>query len=71
MKPFLQGKKSISGSMLRPFAVAKVTGGACAAAAADGTAPHASIELVKDGDCVVRMIIHCGCGERIDVECLY
>ena len=31
--------------------------------------PH--VEVVKEGDKVVRMIVVCSCGERIEVECLY
>jgi len=29
------------------------------------------IETVKEGDRVVRLIITCACGERVEVECLY
>jgi hypothetical protein len=29
------------------------------------------VETIKEGDKVVRLIITCGCGERIEVECLY
>lgn len=31
----------------------------------------ASVEVVKEGDKVVRLIVTCTCGERIEVECLY
>ncbi|CAM2826913.1 hypothetical protein [Rariglobus hedericola] len=30
-----------------------------------------SVECVKDGDKVVRLIVTCSCGERIEVDCLY
>ncbi|HYC72673.1 MAG TPA: hypothetical protein VEB66_15795 [Opitutaceae bacterium] len=30
-----------------------------------------SVEVVKEGDKVVRLVVTCGCGERIEVECLY
>lgn len=30
-----------------------------------------SVECVKQGDKVVRLIVTCGCGERIEVDCLY
>lgn len=30
-----------------------------------------SVECVKQGDKVVRLIITCTCGERIEVDCLY
>ncbi len=30
-----------------------------------------TVECVKQGDKVVRLIITCGCGERIEIDCLY
>ena len=30
-----------------------------------------SVECVKQGDKVVRLIVTCGCGERIEIDCLY
>jgi len=27
--------------------------------------------VVKEGDKVVRLVITCVCGERVEVECLY
>jgi hypothetical protein len=30
-----------------------------------------TVECVKQGDKVVRLIITCTCGERIEVDCLY
>ncbi len=35
------------------------------------SAAGAHVELVKEGDKVVRLIVTCTCGERIEVECLY
>jgi hypothetical protein len=29
------------------------------------------IEAVKEGDRVVRLVVTCSCGEKIEVECLY
>jgi len=29
------------------------------------------IETVKEGDKVVRLVVTCACGERIEVECIY
>jgi hypothetical protein len=37
--------------------------------AASPTGP--SVECVKQGDKVVRLIITCNCGERIEIDCLY
>lgn len=36
-------------------------------AAADGT----RIECVRQGDRITRVIVHCACGERIEIDCLY
>lgn len=71
MKPFLEGKKSVPGPALRPFVSAAPTATSCATAGTEAGVPRASVELIKDGDRVVRMIVHCACGERIDIECLY
>jgi hypothetical protein len=30
-----------------------------------------NIEVVKQGDKVVRLVIKCSCGELIEIECLY
>jgi hypothetical protein len=30
-----------------------------------------SVEVVKEGDKIVRLIVKCSCGERLEVECLY
>ncbi|MCX6938200.1 MAG: hypothetical protein NTU80_09950 [Verrucomicrobia bacterium] len=35
--------------------------------AADGT----RIECVREGDRITRVIVHCSCGERIEIDCLY
>ena len=34
-------------------------------------ASHPNIEVVKEGEKVVRLIVTCACGERLEVECLY
>ena len=35
-------------------------------------APTASnVEVIKQGDKVVRLVIKCSCGELIEIECLY
>ena len=35
----------------------------------DGTGP--SVEAIKEGDKVVRIVVTCSCGERIEIDCLY
>ena len=33
--------------------------------------PAANIEVVKEGDKVVRLVVTCSCGERMEIECIY
>lgn len=77
MKPFLQGKKTLDAEPLRlPQAAALALAPRCGKPAApNGAAPAnaqgAHVEVVKEGDKVVRLIVHCVCGERVEIECLY
>jgi hypothetical protein len=77
MKSFLQGKKAIAMESLRPPPqLAHGLGPRCDAPrpAVSVTTPGASsahVEVVKEGDKVVRLIVHCVCGERVEIECLY
>jgi hypothetical protein len=75
MKSFLQGKNSLAMAALRP----PVAPASAHAAAGPGLHPPdhahaaagATVEVVKEGDKVVRLVVTCGCGERVDIECLY
>lgn len=81
MKSFLQGKKSLALSPLRPPSAAPST--AAVSCSTSRTAAHAhqhaqapgassaTVEVIKEGDKVVRLIVTCVCGERVEVECLY
>jgi hypothetical protein len=78
MKPFLQGKKTLAIEALR--LPTSMNPGRVQQSAVPHIAPaHASssghgspqVEAVKEGDKVVRLIVTCGCGERIEIECLY
>lgn len=76
MKSFLQGKKTLPLAALRApagFGPASHTHAVATEAGAMPTAPgHApSVEVVKEGDKVVRLVVTCGCGERVEIECLY
>lgn len=68
MKPFLSGKKTLSGEPLRsahthpPVSPAGVVRQAPAGP---------SVETIKQGDKIVRLVVTCSCGERIEVDCLY
>lgn len=68
MKPFLQGKKNLSAVALHPpvKALAPITGVAHPAASG---APN--VEVIKEGEKVVRLVVTCACGERTEIECLY
>jgi hypothetical protein len=68
MKPFLSGKRSHDAALMRPPHVHKaksVQGGV--RPAAEGPA----VEVVKEGDKIVRIVVTCACGEKVEVECLY
>lgn len=84
MKSFLQGKKTLTIPGLRaPTAITPPSNAvSCstsrsanhAHATPGGNAPGASsatVEVVKEGDKVVRLVITCTCGERVEVECIY
>jgi hypothetical protein len=68
MKPFLSGKRSHDDALLRPphnHKVPPVRGGVRPASESP------AVEVVKEGDKVVRIIVTCACGEKVEVECLY
>ena len=73
MKSFLQGKRSIEMAALRkpvaPAAAGGTDNGDAGNVMPAGAAPH--IDIVKQGDKIVRIIVTCTCGERTEIECLY
>jgi len=75
MKPFLFGKKNLEVPSLRPPTGMNAALGATREPSLRSPAPVHShdpvVEPIKEGDKVVRLIITCGCGERIEIECLY
>lgn len=76
MKSFLQGKKSLAISALRPppGLTAPHAPRCEARPPISVTTPGASsahVEVVKEGDKVVRLVVTCVCGERVEIECLY
>jgi hypothetical protein len=73
MKSFLQGKRTVEMAALRnpqtsalPAGVAGSVPGPVLPA---GATPH--IDIVKQGDKIVRIVVTCTCGERTEIECLY
>jgi hypothetical protein len=76
MKSFLQGKKTLDAQSLRPppqlaAALAPRCDASRHGGAATPGASSAHVEVVKEGDKVVRLIVTCVCGERVEIECLY
>jgi hypothetical protein len=76
MKPFLSGRPRHDQSALPRIASAgsgltRLHEAHSAAADRAGPANGPSVECVKQGDKVVRLIVTCSCGERIEVDCLY
>lgn len=83
MRPFLQGKRQLNASSLKApgAALPRPPGHAGSArepglaAVADHLGPtHRSqphIETVKEGDKIVRIVVSCTCGEKVEIECLY
>jgi hypothetical protein len=75
MKSFLDGKKSLpvtslfpaSGAVLHRASLPK--NGHSHDSGSGG--PTANVEIVKEGDRVVRIFVTCKCGERLEIECLY
>jgi hypothetical protein len=41
------------------------------ACSADAPGRSASVETVREGDRVVRIVVTCACGERTEIDCLY
>ena len=69
MRPFLAGKRTHDDAPLRSIHVAKPVVPAHPVAAHGSEGPN--VEVVKEGDKVVRIVITCSCGEKVEVDCLY
>jgi len=79
MKPFLAGRPTLEGVALRPstgplessapLSTVHASGHGHAHGQSSGLVP--SVESIKQGDKVVRLVVTCTCGERIEIECLY
>lgn len=75
MKSFLLGRTAAIAPALRPHNAPADVGLSAVCPnpphvdAAGGVTP--SVECVKQGGKVTRLIITCGCGSRMEVECLY
>jgi hypothetical protein len=67
MKPFLSGKRTLDAAPLSAPHIHKAAPKGAVRPPADGPA----VEVVKQGDKVVRIVVTCSCGEKVEVECLY
>lgn len=68
MKSFLVGKKSLESPALRPPHTHKP---ALASGIVRAMPSAPVVDVVKEGDKVVRIIVTCTCGEKIEIDCLY
>jgi hypothetical protein len=71
MNPFLQGRKSAEGLALsapQSTSAARLPG---MIRPTQAPAAGPQVEVVKEGNKVVRIVVKCACGERLEVECLY
>ena len=75
MKPFLTGRAQAKTANIQPLAG---LGAAEAVARASEAHKHGkddasgpTVETIKQGDKIVRLIVTCSCGERIEIDCLY
>jgi hypothetical protein len=72
MKPFLHGRPVQASASLYP--VGNPGASPLAHAVVSGHkhgVQGPTVECVKQGEKVMRLIVTCSCGERIEVECLY
>jgi hypothetical protein len=75
MKSFLSGRSHATSDSLQapsstsPGFTAKTIGGVHKDHGSAGHGP--TVECLKQGDKVTRLIVTCACGERIEIECLY
>jgi hypothetical protein len=78
MKPFLSGRpQHTEPSLSQEAGQAAAAGFARLHKARSHAAEHAvpaagaSVECIKQGDKIVRLVVTCSCGERIEIDCLY
>ncbi|HEY3757000.1 MAG TPA: hypothetical protein VGL42_12690 [Opitutaceae bacterium] len=72
MKPFLDGKKTTGRSLCAfPASIVTTAPSPLINRPAKPGLASPTIEAVKEGDKVIRLVITCACGERMEVECLY
>ena len=68
MKPFLSGKRTHETSPLRSLHIHRTP---VPVRPVNAVPEGPNVEVVKEGDKVVRIIVTCACGEKVEVDCLY
>jgi hypothetical protein len=71
MRPFLQGKRTLPAEALHAPTVKSILPISGVLVAPPSGGPGPNIEVVKEGEKIVRLVVTCACGERLEVECLY
>jgi hypothetical protein len=76
MKPFLSGRPhhdqpALARDAATGAGLARLHAAHSVTADRAGPAVGPSVECVKQGDKVVRLIVTCTCGERIEIDCMY
>ena len=76
MKSFLHGKKTLPVESLRaptgaPGGLARAAAGSRGQAAAVEPEAGPQVQVVKEGDKVVKLVVTCTCGERLEIDCHY
>jgi hypothetical protein len=74
MKPFLSGRAQVPCSTLQPVVgITALPPGSPQPSAPADAGDHGGpvVECVRQGDKVVRIVVTCACGERIEIDCHY
>lgn len=71
MKPFLTGKRTHDAAPLRALVAQAKTPMPVRHTACPPESEGPTVEVVKEGDKVMRILVTCACGEKIEIDCLY
>jgi hypothetical protein len=76
MKSFLSDRPRVASpesprAQASAFAPAGQHGVSCAVSDPGATTRSPVVECVREGDRIVRLVVTCGCGERVEIDCLY
>lgn len=76
MKSFLTDRPRVAspgapGAIPTAFAAAEVPAHLCPPPSSLSGRPPATVECIREGDRIARIIVNCSCGERVEIECLY